>query len=165
MTFTEQLKQSRLSFCETRTTHELEARYGEGESATTITITVKAVIKAGAVEGVYINYFNLVMPITRVSYAVMRKYPGLNPMTRAGIEQNLLEHANRSTPRGWVYRAGEFLCEIDSMEARTDTLCVGIGTQGGYSGNGLRQYALSAVAELLDYADELASEWLANNKE
>ena len=67
MTFTEQLKQSHIRFCASRATHEFEAQYGEGESATKVTISVSVISHAGAVEGRCTRDINLVIPFTAVS--------------------------------------------------------------------------------------------------
>lgn len=166
MTFKDQLKQSRISFCVTRATHEFEVQYGEGESATTITITVSAVSRHRPIFEDRIHCLRLVMPITRVIYAVLRKNPSITLQQSDAIERYLQEQVKkRSLPREWWYRAGELIHVIKPRAARKEALRVGIEESGVYSDENLRQYALSSVAELLDYVDGLVHEWLANNKE
>ena len=163
MTFKDQLKQSRISFCESCTTHKFEAQYGEGESATTITVKVSAGFRHRPLYE--FDSPRLVMPITCVIDAVLRKHPDITLRQRKGIERYIRKQAKFSSHRGWWFHADEFINWIKSSATHKEALRVGIEESGVYSDENLRQYALSSVAELLDYIDELVNEWLANNKE
>ena len=162
MTFTEQLKQSRISFCETRATHEFEAQYGEGESATTITITVSVVSQMGISENLLARDIKLVMPIRRVSYAVLRNYPELDNLQRAAVERHLLENTRRLRQCRWWFLTKDFKHPVEDATAYNAALRGRFDVAGVHGNDSLCQYALEKVAELLDAIDELVREWIAN---
>lgn len=165
MTFTEQLKKSRISFCETRAMHEFEAQYGEGVPATTITIKALVVSKPGAVEGRTARDIKLYMSFVGTCNVVLGKHGGLTRSRRASIERYLYDNVWRLSQHRWWLFTNELIHPVEDCTAYNDAIRGRFDPEGDNGDDYLRQYALEKVAELLDAIDGLVREWLANNQE